>query len=64
MTTDEYRSFPPSNPSHPDHQMPWHTEACFQASRVIECDGKRDTRRCNVCGKEWQEACNFDEECS
>lgn len=60
MTAQDYRNVPPRNPSHPDHQMPWHTEACFQASQVIECDGKQDTRRCVICGKEWTEACNFD----
>lgn len=65
MTAQEYRDrFPPRNPGHPDHQLPWHTEACFQNSQVIECDGDRDLRRCLTCGKEWTERCNFEEECS
>lgn len=46
----------------PGHDQPWHTEACFQASRVIECDGTKDRRRCSKCGKEWTEPCNFDED--
>lgn len=63
MTAQEYRDkFPPSNPAHPDHQMPWHTEACFQSSQVILCAGGEDLRRCLVCGKEWWERCNFDED--
>ncbi len=64
MTIDEYRAQPLRNPVHPDHQQPWHTEACFQSSQVIECNGSRDTRRCYVCGKEWTEGCNFDDDFS
>ena len=48
----------------PGHDMPWHTEACFQASRVIDCNDKRDRRECLVCHKTWEEACNFEEEFS
>jgi hypothetical protein len=44
------------------HELPWHTEACFQRSRVIKCENGRDTRQCTVCGKEWEEACNFDDD--
>lgn len=65
MTAQEYRDkFPPRDTAHPDHQMPWHTEACFQSSQVIDCNGERDLRRCLTCAKEWTEACNFDEDCS
>lgn len=48
--------------SEPGHDLPYHTEACFQMSRVIECNGKTDKRKCNVCGKEWTEPCNFEED--
>lgn len=65
MTAEEYRQkFPPRNPKHPDHQMPWHTEACFQSSQVIECNGEEDLHRCYICGKEWKERCNFNEDYS
>lgn len=64
MTKEQYRAQPPRDPTHQDHQMPYHTEACFQSSQVIECDNDRDTRRCCVCGKEWTERCNFDDDFS
>lgn len=44
------------------HDLPYRTEACFQNSKVIECNGERDTRRCNICGKEWTERCNFEDD--
>jgi len=37
---------------------------CFQTSKVIECDGEIDTRKCNICGKQWEEPCTFDEDYS
>ena len=37
---------------------------CFQTSKVIKCDGKIDIRKCKICGKEWEEPCNFDEDYS
>ena len=40
---------------HNPYNMPYHTEACFQASSVIKCDGKTDLRKCMICGKEWTE---------
>ena len=46
------------------HDLPFHTEACFQNSRVIRCNGTTDTRKCNICGKQWEEACNFDDDYS
>lgn len=60
MTPQDYRDrFPPRNPNHPNHQLPYETEACFQASQVIECKDGTDLRRCWICGKEWSEECNF-----
>ena len=53
---------PDPKPMPPGHDLPWHTEACFQASRVIECSVVMDRRQCTICRKEWTEACNFDEE--
>ena len=51
----------PTEPApEPGHDLPYHTEACFQASRVIRCGGVRDARECMICGKKWEEACNFD----
>jgi hypothetical protein len=44
-----------------NHKTSYPNEACFQASRVIECNGKTDTRKCSVCGKTWETKCNFDE---
>lgn len=52
----------PDEIAEPGHDLSYHTEACFQRSRVIKCDGDLDTRRCSVCGKEWTERCNFDED--
>lgn len=43
------------------HDLPWHTEVCFHVSKVINCNGKEDTRKCTICNKEWKEKCNFDE---
>ena len=48
----------------PGHNLPWHTEACFQSSNVIRCDGNTDRRRCRICSKEWDEPCNFDDDYS
>ena len=48
----------------PGHELPYPTEACFQASTVIECDNVTDKRKCTICGKEWTEPCNFDDDYS
>ena len=48
----------------PGHDLFYHTEACFQRSMVIECNGVTDKRKCLICGKEWTEPCNFDDDFS
>jgi hypothetical protein len=30
--------------------------------RTVACDGDRDVVECSVCGRQWIERCNFDEE--
>lgn len=35
---------------------------CYDHASVIECDNVTDTKKCRICGKEWQGACEFDDE--
>lgn len=32
---------------------------CWNNSSVIYCNSDRDIRRCNLCGHEWECACDF-----
>lgn len=41
-----------------------HPHDCLRHCEVIKCDNKYDIWRCNICGKEWVEKCNFDEDFS
>lgn len=38
--------------------------SCYDCGAVIKCDGETDKMKCRVCGKEWTESCNFDDDYS
>jgi hypothetical protein len=36
--------------------------SCYDNCAVIECNNVIDKCKCRICGKEWETACNFDED--
>jgi len=45
-----------------DKEIPSHSH--WDNSQVIKCNHKKDTRKCIICGLEWEEPCNFEEDFS
>jgi hypothetical protein len=37
---------------------------CYAHCELILCNGVTDRWRCTVCGREWEEPCNFDDDYS
>lgn len=39
-------------------------DRCHERGRVVKCTGDMDVIECGTCGKQWEAACNFDEDMS
>jgi hypothetical protein len=52
--------------THPQSSVAEHEQAephsCVDMARVVKCDNKTDVLKCRVCGKEWTQACTFDDD--